>query len=201
MSARSLIDPPPPPSPLRLPSDSTPEAIHNISRSVHIASRQALKPKSFSSLIPLRATSTGGSSIATVTSSLVHTPTSSVPYTPRVALSEVKVNDPLVATVTRKKKSVADKGSKRHTSAKTPGVSSLRGKGAQEEEEVLLYSPLVGSSGRKFQHGMHMPCPIDSISEAADKEGVVAAVDVMKNDRTTVLQPHDLLAEQVWSLI
>ncbi|KAL5482190.1 hypothetical protein EMCRGX_G022485 [Ephydatia muelleri] len=121
----------------------------------------------------------------------------SVPYTPRVALSEVKVNDPLVATVTRKKKSVADKGSKRHTSAKTPGVSSLRGKGAQEEEEVLLYSPLVGSSGRKFQHGMHMPCPIDSISEAADKEGVVAAVDVMKNDRTTVLQPHDLLAEQI----
>ena len=93
-----------------------------------------------------------------------------------------------------KKKSMADKGSRGHTSAKPTGV---RGKGAQAMEEVQLYSPLLDSSSKEFQRGPRLPCPIDSISEA-DMEGTVA-VEATKKDRSKVLLSHDLLADQVWS--
>ena len=198
------------------PPDSTPDAIHNISRSVHVASRQALKPKTFSSSIPVRATPSasgaGGSSAAmTIDTSLVYTPTaSSLIYTPGVVRAASTQNDEMTGPVRpatstkRSRKGVVDKGIKGIKGTKVvpkgTGTSSSRGKVLEwvpkgEPDEVQLYSPLPNTSSAscsKESDRTLLPCPIN----ATDMDNAVAS-EANRLDHSKLLKPHDLLADQV----
>ena len=103
--------------------------------------------------------------------------------------------------VSAKRKAVADKGGKGHTSFKMPKgstASGLRGKVSEwamkvELEKVLLHSPLpepLSSCSKKVGERPLLPYPIESALEA-DRD------DVGAHDRTKLLKPHDLLADQV----